>query len=267
MLLWSVLLVSYCADEISALLKELQSPDRNTRLHALQAISTYAPKRHDVTIILTKVLGDKDEKIRLYAAIGLVRISPGNTSAMSELIKIAKQPAIEDDDLIAAEALAKTQAKKHAVPTFIKGLKNSWLRDGSKRDRVDYFHLCVFQLGDIGTEAREAVPALAAQLKNLSASKDNTVAIYVAGAMVKIQRKNPQARAYLLRSLGELKGMLTSQDVLFALEILQVLGPEAKEAIANIKKLVKSTDARIRKAAQATLKAVQEPVPLRPKAK
>jgi hypothetical protein len=125
--------------------------------------------------ILRQVLGDTpDQRVRAEIIVFLWTIGPQPESTFPGL------KSGDPGDLWATIQLlrkAHKETQKNAVPTLVAALKRT--RDAN--GRADF----VRALGEIGPDAKDAIPALTAVLKE----KDETVRTVAAEAIKKIEQK------------------------------------------------------------------------------
>ena len=145
---------------LRAALKEtaLKDDDESVRRHAAHALLQVGPEPDSEVAGLTDSLQNELEVLRFHAAVALGELGPDGRPALSPLIHAAlwdEDPAVRVE---AAVALWKIDRNKGplVIPALVKALANDnelicWIA-------ADY-------LGQIGPEAREAVPALRQALR------------------------------------------------------------------------------------------------------
>src|SRR5438552_899946 len=78
--------------DYAALIKNLDSAERETRLDAINAIAELGPRAPKAVPPLVKILQEKDEELRLSAAIALGKIGKEAVEPVAKLL------ALKDDD-------------------------------------------------------------------------------------------------------------------------------------------------------------------------
>ncbi len=135
-----------------ALAALLSDPSENVRAHAAHALMQIGPDAVAVAPALARAISDPDYHVRRMAIAALERIHPEPEVVISALAK-----ALEDvDSSVRVAALSSlTDYKSAAVPVLSKALEKPGIR-----------YWAALALGELGPEARDAVPALAAALND-----------------------------------------------------------------------------------------------------
>jgi HEAT repeat protein len=133
----------------------------NPDIKATAAVSLWRIEKHaDAVPALIKHLDDKNALGRGSVALGLAEIGPGAKAAVPALLRASKADD-PNDSLTAvrsAYALWKVSKHKEAIPTLIEMLRKD--KSGTVRSHAAMW------LGFIGGDAKEAIPALTAALKD-----------------------------------------------------------------------------------------------------
>jgi len=137
-------------EAIPDLIEALYSTDSNVRSGAAYTLGKFAFEAKEAVPALIDALKDEDGKTNLYAAVALVKVGGNPQDAIPVLIaNLQGNPYCDWNVKLATETLGKMG--KEAVPALTTALKDmDWsLRFGATR-----------ALGQIGVEARDAVPEL-----------------------------------------------------------------------------------------------------------
>lgn len=202
------LMAAEARDAVPVLTEAAAAKDLELRNQAVVTLGAIGPDASPAVKPLIDLLADKDEGTRQRAAVALGKIGPKALPAVPALAKLLKQEKNADLRNSAATALGGIGSDaRDAVPDLLVALKTKETHDAAaaalvkigrravpllaialedeatKRDvRVDILTI----LGDIGPDARDAVPAIKAVL-----AKDEFPTTQRAGkaALEKIQKK------------------------------------------------------------------------------
>jgi HEAT repeat protein len=158
------------AAAVKPLITVLDTNNDDHRYYAVWALGWIGPDAKPAAAKVIAALSDKNDGVRRKAAFTLGRIGADPNTAIAELAKVL-QDKVEDVRKAAAEGLSKYGDK--AVPTLI-----GVLEKGEKDAQV----LACFSLGEIGSDAAKAIPALSAILTG----KNEGTAEFAASALAKI---------------------------------------------------------------------------------
>lgn len=179
---------------------------------------------------LIQDLSSKEARVRGEAVAALGRLGPKAKEAIPELLR-----ALADRDANVRLEATLTLAKigTIAVPNLRKALEsqNAHLRMGA-----------ALALGHMGAEAKAAIPELKTALKD----EKESVRCHAAQALFRIDPKSAALVVPVLAAALDSESAYVRQC---ALGTLSRMGPPAKDAVANLKKLLKSDDTRTRLAA------------------
>jgi HEAT repeat protein len=142
------------AADVPALVKQLKSTDPDARRAAAKELGEVGSDAKPAITALSGALSDKDLFVRRFAAQALGEIGPDARSAVKPLTE-----ALKDSKKEVAEAAATALGKIGAVEPLA-ALVGDAKRDAAPRRRA------IEALGTMKAEARSAVPALTAALKD-----------------------------------------------------------------------------------------------------
>jgi HEAT repeat protein len=146
----------------------LPSKHTNHRAHAALALGLIGPEAKSALGKVMEALSDKREIVRSKAAFALGRIGADPALAVPLLTKLLK----DEDEVSSAAAEALSKFGVHAVPVLIDHLEGR------------QFTLAAHALGEIGDDAKAAVPSL--QKIMLAKDQDQGTVSQAAQALVKI---------------------------------------------------------------------------------
>lgn len=140
------------ADAVPSLTQLLSDPAANVRAHAAYALGMIGSAAKPAAAALANLLRDNDETVRRQAIKALATIRPGPQVMIPLVTRL-----IEDSDPTIKVRImhAVSEAGTAAVPALIEALSN---------DKAAYWACLI--LRDMGPEAKDAVPALTAKLKD-----------------------------------------------------------------------------------------------------
>jgi HEAT repeat protein len=140
---------------LPALTATLADPDPELRRESLFALGAIGPPSAKATAKIVAKLTDDDQEVRHAACYALGKIGPDARAALSNL-----RTAMDSDDEFMRMAAVWSSLKispkdeelqKKAVPHLVEGLK-----DVREHVRLE----CAFMLGELGSVAKSAIPAL-----------------------------------------------------------------------------------------------------------
>ncbi len=140
-------------EAIQPLIEALEDSNRIVRANAAFALGKIGPPAKQAIPTLTKLLTDPDADVRAAASKAVGAIDPKATVAIEPLVRGLSGDWLERKNAI--ESLSKMG--KAAVPAVTEAL-----RDRDVKVRLS----AAFVLGEIGSEAKDAVPALIIRLKD-----------------------------------------------------------------------------------------------------
>jgi hypothetical protein len=156
-------------EAVPALAKVLREhPDGRTRNEAALALSKMAPASKSAVPSLADALSDKDYIVRWNAAMALFQLRTEARSAVPALIKAVKDESNKTNlgvfmstiHEVAALALGRASAgTPDAVPVLLEALKNA--------ERPEARLTLTRALGEVGPEAKPAVPQLRLMCKDI----------------------------------------------------------------------------------------------------
>ena len=206
---------------VGALAVLLADDSALVRAHAASALGQIGPAAKPAVEALAKALFDENATVRREAIEAFGKIRPGPEVSGPLVIKLFEQA---DPELLAHVLSSIAEFGGDAVGPFTKALEN---------EKGCYWACLV--LGEIGPDAAPAVPAL---VKLARSDKRPEVRREAILALAGIGPKAAPAVPMLIEALGEKEGLNTGAAA-FA---LGAIGPEAKPAEAKLKQLADSDD-------------------------
>jgi HEAT repeat protein len=209
------------AQAVPALADLLKDKSATVRAHAADALGKIGPAAKSAGPALAALIDDPDKTVRLQALESLLQVHPGPAVGVPVFAKIMEG----DDDVLRTRVLnGLTDHGKEAVPFLIELLKN---------EKTAYWACLV--LGQIGADAKDAVPAMAALL----ADKDLFVRREAIMALAEI---GPDAAAAVPQLVKALEHEI---DRLPATYALGKIGKATDAAEAVIRKNAESKDVQL----------------------
>ncbi|MGI2904333.1 HEAT repeat domain-containing protein [Tolypothrix sp. VBCCA 56010] len=194
-----------------------KDPDKDVRAGAVRAIRAIAPEA-GVPAFIQAFKQDSDARVRELAAQALGEVPTKAKQAIPDLIEALLNNPKLDVRKGAAEALAKIELHRDAVPDLRKALKDtSWQVRRSAAQA----------LGNIGAEASSAVPDLISALKK---DRNYTMRRSAAEALGNIGMKASSAVPQLIAALKDQNFKVRGD----AAEALGKMGIEASSAMPNL---------------------------------
>jgi HEAT repeat protein len=235
------------------LVAELKKGERlRHRWVVLRILGAIGPDARDAAPPLQDAFKDKDFDNRLRAAWALVRVAPDLPAGRAFLISVLKH---KDKEVrrTASESLARLGPRgKPAVPVLLETIR----APVTDKDTWMACMRALFALWQIGPEAKEAIPALTRLCKD----RDEGVRMLAAGALLRVEEGNRQARRALKPLLPDLAGCLADAEPgvpLFAADVLGRLGPEARSALPALRKALESNDPHLWAACRKAIRAIE----------
>jgi len=149
---------------------ELADSDRQVRAAAAWALSQMGPKGAEAVAALAAALSDSSPQVRSLAAIALESMGPTAAPALSDLVRTLSDPVVYVR-AAAADALGAMRPEgRRAVHTLADRLL-------AKDEDVMVLRSVAAALGNIGPDAKDALPALERSLKQLRVSYTAEAAI------------------------------------------------------------------------------------------
>ena len=208
----------YAKEAVPDLVEITQGRDLELRRCALDILGKVGAKDKRVLPPLRAALKDKEKRVRCTALDAIIELGPDiGGPASADILETLKDRESEVREK-ALEALKKTGLSAKAVPPLLKAIQDA---DAEVQHQA---YLCLQQLGPQG---KEAVPALIANLKRLPSGDDKKQDRRIRGGRMTIG--DPSVEAYLLERFDELSHVI---------ETLGAIGPDAKEAIPVLKKML-----------------------------
>jgi HEAT repeat protein len=168
-------------------------------------------------------LKDKDDQVRLKAAMSLRHLGPQAKAAVPALMDSLNDRNVSIRQESAFALLRIGAAAKPAIPALVQALndKDFYVRFGS-----------TIALADFGVDAPAAVPALTQMLKGPDAYPDAELMVQAARALWRMGEKKEEALAALITVL-EHKNWTGAAS---AAPVLGEMGPAAKAAVPGLLK-------------------------------
>ena len=131
--------------------------------------------------MLKDALKSEDGEIRVWAAFALMRIDPDGLIRMADMLRMLK----DEDILVRRAAIIALYELKAKGPDVVSACLNM-LNDKSLSFPASWHNCCLAAeaLGDIGPDAKEALPAL----EKVAAGEDKRLAGVAAEAIEKIKK-------------------------------------------------------------------------------
>lgn len=234
---------------LPVLVEALNSQDKEQRRHAIYCLGLLGPRAKNALAALIDAVKDRDPVVRSRALEAIGKIGPEAEIAMADLEQV-----LSDGDahsrILAAGAIWQISAKRESVfRVLVHSLRNgepdSWLA-------AQY-------LGDMGPEARDAVPVLEDALRgNLipSAYRD-LVRVHAASALWRINGETTWALAVLIEYLDDPTREATYRA---AVEALTEIGAQAKTALPHLQRGLQYPDSRTRELVAKAIKSINSEV-------
>jgi HEAT repeat protein len=231
-------------EAVPALCAALSDQDDRLRSKVAEALGAIHSQAELAVPALVKSLDDPDWLVRCYAGKALGEFGPEARKAVLPLSE-----ALTDRDghvkVAAALALWKIEGKTDpAVPVLIQTLNGEDARSYSPEAAAE-------ALGEIGPPAEAAIPDLTAALKHDSRG----LRIAAAGALWKITKKPEPAVSVFIKALQD-RDLLDDSDTARALDVLEEMGPQAKEAVPALLAVHKRGGSLFRESVEKTLKRI-----------
>jgi hypothetical protein len=164
------------AGEVSSVALTLTDPDPQVRMAAAWALSQIGAQAAAAAPALGQALADSNPRVRALAAVALEAMGPAAVPALPELVRALNDP-VDYVRVPAADALgAMGPAARAAVSPLAERLR-------AKDEQVMVLRSLAAALGNIGPDAKDALPALRATLQQLR------VSYTVEAAILKIEGK------------------------------------------------------------------------------
>ena len=233
-----------------------------------QALNLIRPSSISVARVplLVSAVKNPDPQVRSEIIVLLSRIGTDAQEAIPALIAALKEPTETDHPLVsagpvlgnpltgpayvAAKALGqiapRTSAAGHAVAAL-----TEVLRSGPPARRPS----AASALGRFGPEAAQAITALVEMLRETSESSADETAF--ADALGRIAPGTPSAQAAISALAAALKSKSAAKREAAA-QAIERFGPEAKDAIPQLRVLLSEPDPQVRSAAEATIKRLEK---------
>jgi HEAT repeat protein len=237
---------------IPFLYENLRDAEEKARLEAAQGLNAIGSP---ALPSLKKALADPNALVRRAAAETLGRFGPRGISASRELVATLK-----DDSawvrVAAAKALWRLEKHQEAIPALIRELKKPAEKEDPGRLK-NAIHSAregaLYELNEIGAEAKEAVPIYVELLDDPLADLGKQAPEFRQRVESLLQSFGPDAKPAvhsLIRQLeaysGDFAGKFTCRD---AVRTLRAIGPGAKEAVPALTRLLKIGQVRVHAAA------------------
>lgn len=222
-------------DDVTLLATQLVSPDKSHRSQAAEQLGRYGNAAKIAAPLLSKVMReDSDAKVAQKAAVALARL--GRPSVKYLIDALNDESAAVRQRAAGALALIGPDARA-AAPALMQTLKD----DGSSQIRG----AAAYALGEIGGDPEQVPPALCQALADPAPD---------------VQRQAGLALATLGdETVPALRDLLKSREPnrrRDAAQVLEAIGPDARDAAADLALLLKDKEAQVRAAGAAALAAL-----------
>ena len=158
------------APALGQLTVALNDSDPQVRAAAAWAVSQIGPQAVPAVPSLGKALSDPNTQVRIFAALAFRAMGPAGSSGIAELIHALNDPV----DYVRASAVEGLGSMGAAAHTAVKPLIERLL---AKDEHGIVLGRVAVALGDIGPDAKEALPALEQTVKSRRLSTDGGEAI------------------------------------------------------------------------------------------
>lgn len=216
LVLWMSTMLTAADPSVAELIQAAKSGAEPARIQALDQLGAQGEKAAEAVPALTQLLADRSAGVRAHAAHALGAIGAASKPAAPALAAMLK-----DDDVTARRQAVKalTQIRpgpQVMIPLFVKVLEDSdpavrmrilhavseagpaavpGLIEGLKNDKAAYWACLV--LREIGPAAKDAVPALAAKLKDPEVEIRREAALTLGALQEAARSATPQLEAAL----------------------------------------------------------------------
>jgi len=233
--------------EIPALAEALEDSEPLVRLDAVMALSRFGPDAAPAVPALTAALGNKEHaeymppfalSIRRQTVRTLGRIGPDASAAIPAVLEVLAGAEL-DERLIccfALDAIGGPKAARQGVDVLIVGLED---KDPERR------RVAAFTLSEMGSSAKPAVAALGKALHD----PEILVRLGAAGALWMLERQVELVVGILMEGLQHSDAWTRR----WSIDVLGRMGPEARQAVPALGKMLKDGSAEMRLAAVKTL--------------
>jgi HEAT repeat protein len=196
-------------------IKELDDPDKKTRLWAIMTLAEIGPDAHQAVVPLMERFKDKEERLQYKASEAVAKI---RTRAIPSLIK-----GLGNDDARvrrwSAHALSEMRdAGKEAIPALIETLQD---QDSAVRA------MAVAALGAMGPSAKAAIPAATKLIRD-----NRVVRRSAAVALWYIDHQADTTLAPLIEAIHDED--IDLADRLECIQVLASMGPKGERAAGSL---------------------------------
>lgn len=229
---------------VQALIASLKSRYANVRSGAAEALGNIGKDAPTVTPALIDALKDEDPAVRRAAVEALGSFGRDASPAVPYLTAIVKETVGESEPEYPLAYFATETLKKigrAAVPALMLALHNN---------NAEVRHEAIQALGDLGKDAREAIPVLMPLLR------DENIGSIAAWEVGKICKEAPEAIPALVTVALHDKNPTVRSNASYG---LQALGEASQPAISPIIAALKSSDRELRSEASKTLGQIGKP--------
>ena len=259
---WHIMLTTFIfctfllqVEPLDELLSALDAKDIEARIEAARKLA----KAPIVDLVRAKTrleqhFKNQQNDVKSLLGVALIRIDPKNITA-AKFVAENLDSYPESFATFAAEALLETPERGKTAPFFKKRVENFKIGTGN----IGEFKFSIFALYTLGPLSKEALPALSGKLQEFDSDNIEPGATMVAGVILKIDGRDKRARAHLIKHLSEVESFLPGNFAKFSLEVMGMLGRDAKSSASKIEKFIGRTkDIELKKLAEQTLERISE---------
>lgn len=262
------------AESAPDLIAIVEDTEHDSRIPAAFALGRLGPSAKQAAAALTKGMDDANPVLKVVCAWALVRVGPDDQSSKDKAIGVLVEGLSSDNPLVQKAAMRALADLRPKAPGVLPAVKR--ILEGDNRElaaealdilaamgesavgqlvealqKAELRAVAAAVLGHIGPDAKTAVPTL---LELLKIEKDPTNRRELLLALSSIAPTTKEAVPLAIDSLADPE----ERVVLAACLLLGKIGPDAKEAVPALKKLLDSKDEVIHDFAAKALQSIEK---------